>query len=166
LPGLSTCVAGLKIPDMRQIPRPFESILRETKANLLVDWPSRTLPESLARAGYEVTAHVGPGPNEYSRYEAIGTEILVLNGLSAPDHVDIVHVFRPIEELAAIAEMSKTLGATAIWFQSGLSDEHEQDPTGCWMTESDSALARGIVESKELMYFDCPYILEAITHVG
>jgi predicted CoA-binding protein len=146
------------LPDSKQI----ESTLREAKSILLVDWPSRALPRGLARAGYEVTAHVGPGPLEYSRYEAQGAEIVVRRGVDAPSHVDIVHVFRPLEELCSIAAMSKTIGASAIWFQSGLADGGARDPTGCWLNESDSARARDIVESQGLLYIQCPHILEAI----
>lgn len=163
---LPTRAAGLKTIELPKIPKPIVSILREAKAVLLVDWPSETLPENLARAGYEVTAHVGPGPDAYARYESDGIDILVLNGLSAPDHVDIVHEFRPIGELSAIAAMSKTMGASALWFQSGLASEDERDPAGCWISEGDSALARGIVESQDLMDFDCPYILEAVRSIG
>jgi len=139
-----------------------ELILGGAKSILLVDWPTRTLPEGLARAGYEVITHEGPGQFEYAKYEVNGAEILVSGGLAAPEHADIVHVFRPMDELASIVELSKAMGATTIWFQSGLSEGGDSDPTGCWLAETDSSRARDIVESQGLIYIEQPHILRAL----
>jgi predicted CoA-binding protein len=144
----------------------IESILRDAKSILLLDWPSRELPDSLARAGYEVTAHVGPGPFDYSMYEATDSEIVVRSGLPAPEHVDSVHVFRPIEELTSIAAMSEMKGATSIWYQSGRSEDRTTDSAGCWLSEGDSAKARRIVETHGLKYIERPHILEAIASLA
>lgn len=104
----------------------------------------------------------GPGLFEYALYEVSGAEIQVSGGLAAPEHVDIVHVFRPVDELESIVETSRAMGATAIWFQSGVSEGGESDPTGYWLTEADSARARSIVESRGPIYAAEPHLLEAI----
>ncbi len=44
-------------------------ILECAHSILVIDWPSKDVPESLARAGFHVIAKGGPGPEDYSAYE-------------------------------------------------------------------------------------------------
>ena len=62
--------------------------------------------------------------------------------------------------------MSKEMGATTIWYQSGLSDGGASDPMGYWLSEADSTRARSLVESQGLVYVDQPHILDAITRLS
>ena len=48
-------------------------LLRKTKTILLVDWPSRDVPDTLARSGFAVVSNDGPG--EYNAYEFGGDEV-------------------------------------------------------------------------------------------
>ncbi len=75
-------------------------ILENTKAILLVDWPSPEVPRSLLKAGFIV---FGYSPDRYSAIELDDNENLVFRKLDdQPDSVDIVNVFRPEEEHAGI----------------------------------------------------------------
>jgi predicted CoA-binding protein len=142
----------------------IELILHRARSILVVDWPSRGVPDGLARAGYDVTVHGGPGPLDYARYRVRGEEIEIDRGLSAPEAVDIVYVFRPIDELPALAEAARTMGATTLWYQSGLSDDGTRDPKGCWLSAADSARAQMIATSRGLFYVERPYIEEALSN--
>jgi len=143
----------------------IESILRDAKSILLVDWPSRELPDRVARAGYEVTGACGSRTARLLHVPT-GSEIVVRSGLPAPEHVDSVHVFRPIEELTSIAATSEMKGAPSIWYQSGRYEDGTTDSAGCWLSEGDSAKARRIVETHGLKYIERPHILEAIASLA
>jgi predicted CoA-binding protein len=143
-----------------------ERILRAADSILVVDWPSRDVPDSLARAGFTVVVHGGPGPEDYSVYEVIDDEVAVRHLGVAPEYADIVYSFRPIGELAGIVDMARTIGATAVWTQSGLAGAGVNDPAGCWMSSEDSQQARKIVESAGLTYVAEPYIADVARQLG
>ncbi len=44
-------------------------ILKCAHSILVIDWPSKDVPESLDRAGFHVIAKGGPDPEDYSAYE-------------------------------------------------------------------------------------------------
>jgi hypothetical protein len=44
------------------------SLLESMRTILLIDYPGRVVPETLARAGFDVRTHEGPGPMEYGSY--------------------------------------------------------------------------------------------------
>ena len=138
------------------------SILAGARTIMVVDWPSRDVPHSLARAGYEVVVHGGPGPEDYTAYETAGDEVEERHVGRPPAHADIVYSFRPLAELDEILDVARRLGATTVWTQSGLSVDGEKDPTGCWLPAADSAGARAKVEAAGLAYVDRPYIVEAL----
>lgn len=46
-----------------------KDILRNVETILVVDWPSKEVPELLALAGFQVVVHGGPGLEDYSAYE-------------------------------------------------------------------------------------------------
>jgi predicted CoA-binding protein len=123
-------------------------VLASTESILLIDWPSREVPDTLARAGYRVVSQDGPGADDYNAYELNGAEIVVRNLGVEPDHADIVYTHRPFDELPEILETAQRIGAAAIWSEAG------PDTPG-------ADQARQIVESAGLSYIDAPRITDA-----
>ncbi|MDH3682855.1 MAG: CoA-binding protein [Acidimicrobiia bacterium] len=115
-----------------------EELLRRASAILLVDWPSREVPDSLALAGYDVVASVGPGPEDYSDYVVEGGEVVSRHVGRPPERVEIVYAFRPVEELPAIVALAESVGAETVW------------------CEARSDQARRIVDASGLTYVDTP----------
>ena len=140
-------------------------ILRETGSILLVDWPSKDVPETLARAGYTVVVKGGPEPDNYSAYEVQGSQV-VTRRTGQPPAADLVYSHRPIGELPGIVAMAQRLGAGAVWVQSGVASDGTKAPNGCWMDEAASRAAREIVESAGLAYIDTPYIADEVRRGG
>ena len=140
--------------------------LRDARSVLVIDWPSRDVPESLARAGYQVIVKGGPGPNAYRVQELRGGELAAGEPGGAPEHVDIVYAHRPEPELAGIIAGAKQLGAGTLWWQSGRADADTDDPKGCWVSEAQSERMRALAESEGLHYIDDVYIGDAARMVG
>ena len=61
--------------------------LRGARSILLIDWPSREVPESLAREGYRVTAKGGPADGDYSVYEVVNRQLRARPVERRSDHV-------------------------------------------------------------------------------
>jgi len=141
-------------------------ILRETGSILIVDWPSKDVPETLARAGYTVLVKGGPEPDNYSAYEVRDGEVVSRRTGEAPAGVDLVYSYRPVEELPGIAAMAQRLGARAVWVQSGVASDGTKAPDGCWMDRAASEAARAVVESAGLAYIDAPYIADEVRSRG
>jgi hypothetical protein len=99
-----------------------EAVLRAARSVLVVDWPSREVPDGLVAAGLEVVVKGGPGPPH-----------------PRPEHIDLVYAYRPVDELPGIAALAKELGARAVWHGAALSDE-------------EAAGARRLVEAEGLAY--------------
>ncbi len=137
---------------------------------LVIDWPSREVPETLARAGFHVVVRGGPGPEDYSAYEFDSSQDLSQNLAQnpgavvvrhigrSPERADLIYSYRPLNELSGIITTAKRLGAHTIWTQSGLSAAGVNDPKGCWVAEAELRLARNLVESAGLRYITGPYI--------
>jgi predicted CoA-binding protein len=141
------------------------AILQSAHTVLVVDWPSRDVPDTLALAGYEVIVSGGPEPDNYSAYEAHDGAVVARFVGRPPDHVDLLYVHRPLAELATIVAGAVRLGATALWWQSGRSADGERDPQACWVSAGDSAAARGVVEPAGLQYVDDVYIADVVREV-
>jgi predicted CoA-binding protein len=139
-----------------------KQVLEAATTVLVVDWPSRDVPDALARAGYTVVDHGGPEPDNYNAYELDGSEVVVRRVGRPPEHAELVYTHRPVEELADIIAMANAVGATAVWKQSGLASEGVLDPHGCWSPEQESRFARELVESSGLDYLDDVYIADAV----
>lgn len=122
----------------------YHDLLASATSFLLIDWPSRDVPDTLARHGYRVASADGPRDDEYNAYELADGEVRVRPLDAAPHLVDIVYAHRPLAELDRIVEQARALNARAVWLQSG------------------SPQAREIVERAGLMYFDSPYLPDAI----
>jgi predicted CoA-binding protein len=128
---------------------------------LLVDWPSAEVPDALLRAGHRVIVKAGRGPHDFNARELVDGEIVVRPLGSAPDHVDLVYAHRPEAELERIVKMASELGATVLWWQSGLAGPESKDPRGCWVPADQSRRVRELAESAGLRYVDDVYIVDA-----
>jgi hypothetical protein len=135
-------------------------LLGGTKTVLLIDWPSRDVPDTLARGGFTVVS--SDGPEEYNAYELKGNEVRVRAAGEPPKRADLVYTHRPIDELPDIIEAAKAAGAKAVWIQSGLDETGAKDPRGCWLPDAESVKARGRVEEAGLVYIESPYIADAV----
>jgi predicted CoA-binding protein len=135
-------------------------VLRAAGAVVVVDWPSADVPDSLARAGFAVFVKGGPGPSDWSVRELLEGEVVVRQTGDSPRGADLVYSHRPLAELPGIVAMARELGAGAVWWQSGLADASNSDPTGCWVSAQDSERARAIVEEAGMRYVDDVYIAE------
>jgi predicted CoA-binding protein len=118
-------------------------ILRDSSTILLIDYPGRVVPETLARSGLTVTSKEGPEPDNYARHEIVGDAVELHKIGAPPEHVDIVYSHRPVEELPGIVDFAQQLGARAVWCESG------------------SPEAQAIVEGAGLQYVDAPPIGDA-----
>jgi predicted CoA-binding protein len=135
-----------------------ERALAAASTILLVDWPSRDVPGTLASSGLAVIADEGPG--NYRGYDVHGGAVRVRTLAHAPERADIVYAHRPVDELPEIVQTAKQLGATTVWIQSGCDSGGRKEPTGCWLAPDDSRRAREIVEGAGLRYVDAPYIAD------
>jgi CoA binding protein len=136
------------------------ALLAETETILLIDWPSRDVPDTLARHGFTVVSN--DGPEEYNSYRLDGDEVRVGPMGRRPERADIVYAHRPIDELPEIVETAKSVDARAVWIQSGRDDGGARDPHGCWLSPEDSTRARALVEAAGLIYVETPYIGDAV----
>ncbi len=103
-----------------------KQMLKAAKTILLVDWASADVPLSLLKAGFTVYSY---SPGVYALAEiaspkgdfaAPTKEKLIFTDLDEkPNRVDIVNIFRPEEEHAAIiTDHVLPLGAKVLWLQS------------------------------------------------
>jgi len=125
---------------------------------LVIDWPSKDVPESLALAGFHVVVRGGPGPGDYSVYELNNGKVVPQHLGRPPERAELIYSHRPASELAGIIATAKSLSAETIWTQSGLSAAGVNNPKGCWVPEQELRLARNLVESAGLTYITEPYI--------
>jgi hypothetical protein len=73
-----------------------EQLLRTITSVLLIDWPSRDVPDTLARAGYEVTVKGGPEPDSYSVYELVDGEVVSRLTGRPQVRADLIYSHRPL----------------------------------------------------------------------
>lgn len=133
-------------------------ILKSAQTILVIDWPSKDVPESLARAGFHVIVRGGPGPSDYSTYELIDGKIVEAKLGHAPERADLIYSHRPFSELPGIIAIAKNIHAKTIWTQSALSAAGINDPNGCWVPDDELHAARRLVEAAGLNYTWQPYI--------
>lgn len=136
--------------------RDGEGPLAGVRSIVLVDWPSRDVPDTLARRGFTVVSN--DGPDLYNAYEADGDAVRTRDVGRLPDRADLVYTHRPIDELPEIVEVARSVGARAVWIQSGRDESGAKDPRGCWLSDDDARSARATVEDAGLRYVDAPYI--------
>lgn len=133
-------------------------ILQPVRTILVIDWPSKDVPESLARAGFEVIVRGGPGPEDFSAYELKGDAVVARRTGRAPERVDLVYSYRPLSELAGIIDLALKLHAKTIWSQSGVLSNGAKDAKGCWLSPDDLRASRTLVEGAGLIFVHEPYI--------
>jgi predicted CoA-binding protein len=125
---------------------------------LVIDWPSKDVPEALTLAGFHVIVRGGPGPEDYSVYELNKAEVVVRHLGRPPKTADLIYSYRPFSELPEIVATAKGFHAKTIWTQSGLSAAGVKDTKGCWVPEEELRLARNIIQSAGLDHITQPYI--------
>jgi predicted CoA-binding protein len=135
-------------------------ILADSGVIVVIDWPTRDVPDSLALAGYTVFVKDGPGDDDYSAYDLAEGKVVVLSLGSRPADADLVYVYRPADELPRDIEIALALGASAVWVQSGLASDGTADPRGTWMPVERSAAGRQAVEAAGLAYLEQPFIAD------
>lgn len=132
--------------------------LKNVDTVLVIDWPTKDVPESLALAGFHVVVRGGPGPEDYSVYKLNNGNVVTQHLGRPPEHAALIYSYRPVSETAGIIATAKGLGAKTIWTQSGLSVVGVNNPKGCWVPDEELRLARNLVESAGLTYITEPYI--------
>jgi hypothetical protein len=142
-----------------------DQILRETVSILLVDFPSRDVPETLARAGYTVSVKGGPEPDNYWVHELRDGEVVDRRVGVPPTHADLVYAHRPLAELPGIVTMAERVGASALWYQSGLAGPDDKDPHGTWLSDPDARDASAAVEAAGLAFVHAVYIADEVRRI-
>ncbi len=140
----------------------WKELLKAVKTVLVIDWPSKEVPETLALAAFQVVVRGGPGSNEFSIYEVDSTGGVVRRSGQAPEQAELVYAHRPLIELPSIIASAKALRARAVWIQSGRSPTGSKDPRGCWLPAEEDQWAAELAQSAGLSYFSQPYIADAI----
>jgi predicted CoA-binding protein len=141
-------------------------VLAEARSILVIDWPSRDVPASLAFAGYTVFVKGGPGPADYNAWELDSGEPVSRPLGHEPGPVDLVYCHRPLRELPGIIALAGRLGARALWWQTGLASDGSKDPSGCWAPPGESRQARELAGAAGLAYVDDVYIADAVRARG
>ena len=137
-------------------------ILAQTRSVLVIDWPSRDVPATLAAAGFVVTVKGGPGPTDYTVWEVTNGEVVTRRLGHTLEHADLVYCHRPFSELPSIIAMAPGLGAGAVWRQSGLTSTGAKAPDGCWTPPGESRQGRELAAAAGLDYIDDVYIADAV----
>jgi predicted CoA-binding protein len=143
-----------------------EHLLTSANRIVVVDWPSRDVPDTLAGAGYAVLVKGGPAPDDFAALELRDGGVAKRPTSRPQEPVDIVYVHRPLAELAEIVLTANSLGARTVWYQSGLMSTAVKDPKGCWLPEIASREARALVQSAGMRYVDDVYIADAVRRLG
>lgn len=130
---------------------------------VVLDWPTKDVPDSLARAGVEVAVHGGPRPEDWSVQELGADGVTVVGRATGapPDHAEVVYTHRPIDELPAVVALARQVGARTVWLHSARTPEGVRDATAVWISDEDRERARCVVEGAGLNYVDEPYIGDA-----
>ena len=136
-------------------------VLGETRRVLVIDWPSRDVPASLAFAGFRVFVKGGPGPADYAAWELDSGEPVSRPLGREPGRVDLVYCHRPFAELPGIVALARRLGARALWWQTGLTSGGGKDPSACWVSPQESRQARELAAAAGLAYIDDVYLADA-----
>ena len=125
-----------------------DELLRDATSVYVIDWPSRDVPDSLARSGLVTYVHGGPRPDHVDVFEPRddGTVEIVKRG-AVPDHADFVYSYRPPEEIANIIAAAQQVGAKAVWNHTASTD------------------ARNAVEGAGLVYFEGPDLVDEVRRV-
>lgn len=142
-----------------------KDILKNARTILLIDWPSKDVPETLTRAGFGVFVRGGPGPEDYSVYELNGSEMVSRRTGCRPEQADLVYSYRPLAELAQTINEAKAVNAKTVWMQSGVASDRRDDPKACWMAEEELRSAESQVKAAGLALITEPYIADVAREI-
>lgn len=137
-----------------------QQVLDDAAVVIVVDWPTKDVPDSLARAGLEVHVSGGPEPDNWSLQEVVGAEVVGRRTGAPPAHADVVWSFRPLDELEEVISLAASTGATTVWLHSGRAPGGAREASGCWFSDADREMARRRVEDAGLQYVDSPYVVD------
>jgi predicted CoA-binding protein len=140
----------------------LKGVFNGVKTILVIDWPSKEVPEALALAGFDVVVRGGPGPEDYSAYEVKEGQIVTRHVGRPPEHADLIYSYRSLGEITGIVATAKALHARTIWTQSGLTPDGKRDPRGCWVPQEELQRARDLVQSAGLNHVSEWYIAEYV----
>jgi predicted CoA-binding protein len=139
-----------------------EQILQRISSILLIDWPSRDVPDTLTRAGYTVAVKGGSEQDDYSVSEVIDDQVVARRMGQPPARAELIYCHRPLSELPGIVALAGVLGSRAVWYQSGLTTTGAKHSRGCWVAAEQSHQARALVEAAGLIYIDDTYIADLV----
>jgi hypothetical protein len=134
------------------------TLLGTANVILLVDWPRREVPETLALAGYEIHVKGGPAPTDFAAWEVQDGVVTHVPTSKPPDHADIVYFHRPLDELPAIVELAARLGAGTVWRASAEADGNRAFIRG--------STAAQLVRSRGMTYVEGVDIVAAVRTPG
>jgi len=135
-------------------------ILQHAHTILLVDWPSRDVPETLVRAGFTIYVKGGPNPDDFFLHDWRDNQLVQKRIGHPPAHADLVYSYRPLSELPGIIDLAKSLGAKTLWTQSGRCSDGREDSRGCWLPDSDRLAATRQIQAAGLHHTTQPYIAD------
>jgi len=141
-------------------------ILQRARTILLVDWPTRDVPETLVRNGFTVYVKGGPAADDFFLQGWRDNQLVQQRTGRAPEHADLVYSYRPLAELPGIIELAKSIGAQTIWTQSGLSSDGSKNLRGCWLPELDRTQARHKIQAAGLHHVCQPYIADVARQIA
>lgn len=133
--------------------------LRSTRSIVLISFVGPEVPTTLLRAGFEVTAKVGPAPGDWAKCSLSGDD-LVTTPAARPSSADLMHldVGGEFEEYLATA---KEMGAKTFWYHSATTAHPAPaDSRGCWLPAARSARQRAEAEAAGMSYIDDLYIAD------
>ncbi len=88
-------------------------VIRDFETILLVDWAEESIPRTLVQAGFKVFSY---SPDKYSEAVIDNGKLLFNPPAQALEAVDVVYVYRPEAEHAAIIEKHVVpLKAKVLW---------------------------------------------------
>jgi predicted CoA-binding protein len=137
-------------------------LLQECSTVVVVDWPSREVPEALVDAGLTVIVKGGPGPGDFSTWHITNGQVTTQHLGRPPEHADLVYFHRPFSEMPSIIRLAQDVGAQALWRQSGLTPDGPKSPRGCWVAAEESRQGRDLAAAAGLEYVDNVYIADAL----
>jgi hypothetical protein len=125
-----------------------DELLRDATSVYVIDWPSRDIPDTLARAGIDTLVHGGPRPDHVDRF-VVGDDggITITKFGRPPERADFVFTHRPVDEIDRIIEAATTVGARAIW------------------STTSSPEAKAAVEAAGLVFIDGPDLADEVRRV-
>ena len=130
------------------MPTPDE-ILRSATRVVVQDYPSRDVPDALARAGLMVTIYGGPSEADVLVTELSDGAVRHTPVGRYPDRADVLYTYRPIAEIDRIISEALRLRAHTVWRQPLIGSAN-----------ADAAEWRRRIEGAGLAYLDDPAIDE------